>query len=782
MQTFDRWGWKGDIFHASRNHPQDAFFDRLGTFSQYPETSRKERQGFELDGKDGEVSTAVIATFPQNFHLYSAFERVVGKSETVGFPGEINPEDLPPLPPSSVASPVQRSSHLSIDSQVNIPGSFPDVPDEALTTSIGGRLEESGGPTDVDLRSSDARGAPTDNQFDYYGDPASLPDIQSEALDRPGPIQPRSPVRLRPRLTGSPPAAAAASQAASAYSPNRSPTLSHHSPIGQHSAPPPLQVYPSPVSFYGPHASIPHYYNFSPSVGVPTPIVPHPPRYSHQFEPAFAIHHSAATDPVEMATMQAPNLERRTTVGSRAGTSADLPAPSSPHNSTASVEQRTASDHEATGTASSPETAQELTERIQSTMANMASMSAALPDFHQLLSSYRETHGQLGLREELNRRAETQQADLKQKEQHIEALGKQLDGIMAKHSAETSKLRLAVGNLEEKERELLEQLMATERDRVEAEIYKEGVTKRNIDLKEEIKRERETAKRHKEEAMAEKEAAKTQMEEALLEKQAAEKEKEEIQKVKEDAIKMQEGVARQKEAVEREFNTWKKAAEEKLDEKRSEMDKVFEDESRQKEEQLDRIREELGVKLDQEKETLRAEVDKERAERESEFETKLKGFEDSLAKERDDWHGEREKLLQELQTEHDQMVKERDGWQEEKSDLSRQWQTEREALISEWESKCQSLVDERVVGQETSQKAVEDFEKKLKAVEDEKIAIANSADEVRQAWEEDRAKREMVIDKLREVVKNMEKEKGKLQRMVETFGEVADFKSKGDSF
>ena len=97
-------------------------------------------------------------------------------------------------------------------------------------------------------------------------------------------------------------------------------------------------------------------------------------------------------------------------------------------------------------------------------------IQSAIPDLHLLLNRYRETSGQLGDRENLIRETEAQKtAALQQKETYIERLGKELESASNRHSAESSKLRLEIGNLEEKHKELQESLVARKKSRDELE-------------------------------------------------------------------------------------------------------------------------------------------------------------------------------------------------------------------------------------------------------------------------------------------------------------------------
>lgn len=119
---------------------------------------------------------------------------------------------------------------------------------------------------------------------------------------------------------------------------------------------------------------------------------------------------------------------------------------------------------------------------------------SSIPDIHRLLHRYRETTGRLGMQDSMIRQAELQTAEaLRQKEMYIEQLGKEIDSESQKHAAETSKLRLEIGNLEEKHKELLESVIASKESRAELEAtydaWKEQIEKdhevRERSLKEE---------------------------------------------------------------------------------------------------------------------------------------------------------------------------------------------------------------------------------------------------------------------------------------------------------
>ena len=87
-----------------------------------------------------------------------------------------------------------------------------------------------------------------------------------------------------------------------------------------------------------------------------------------------------------------------------------------------------------------------------------------------LLAKYKETHGQLGVREELLRRADLEQQErLHIKDQEIQSLRDRLSLSETKHQTETSKLRLEIGNMEEQVRELRDQLAEAAKFKQEAD-------------------------------------------------------------------------------------------------------------------------------------------------------------------------------------------------------------------------------------------------------------------------------------------------------------------------
>lgn len=712
-------------------------------------------------------------------------------------PTAISPDKLPPLPPSSISSPVPSPARLSPDEHVGGPAPILDDSDDTPTplAEVPGSFVEYGGQRAVELRSSEIETPSVGPAPDQASVPAARSRASSHTSQQHGSRQPRLSVQVRRSPPGSSPLA---SQPTLAYSHPQSQVLAHYPFAGPHPASPASQTYASPATYYSPQPGVSHYYAYPHSSGAPaTPGRSHRAPYSPQYQQAYPAYNTAAGLPADPSDMPAPDLERQASVGSRVSASADMPAAASPRSPAASVARDVGPDAETMSAAGSSEDPQDLAQRIQSTIANMTNISTALPELQQLFSRWRESHGQSGLREELNRRAESQQADLlKQRDQQIEALTKQLESAKTRHSAETTRLRLTVGNLEDKEKEqaerekeLLSNITSTYREKCEADIAKGAVTLRNAALEDGIKREREAARKAKDEAKGAREDAsqarlesEKAKEEAAIEKEAAERLKEEAALEKEEAAKAKEDLVKEKEVMEAEFDEQKKTDEERHEGEMNAMREDYEGRLKHKQDEIETVRTELTEKIDQEKEALRAELTKEREDLEVGLSTKQQGLEDEFSKERDQWHDERTTLEKELQNERDNSAQAREEWQKEKDDMMKKWQDERQGLLADGEGKSQSLTEEHEREKEALQRELESLRKRLEAAEAESKAALESRDEVRLELERQRSKFEETITNLRAVGRNLEKENARLQKMVETFGEATDIKSKGDSF
>ena len=558
------------------------------------------------------------------------------------------------------------------------------------------------------------------------------------------------------------------SRAGTAYPHPHSPTPLHYPYHGPHPAAHSPQVYQSPGPVYAPSGSVPHYYSVSQPVALPPSLVSHhhhQPSYSPQYQSTLAAYHSAARVPLAVNTMSASPLERHASVGSRTSMPADVPPPPSALGSIALVEQGEALDPDVGVGPVSNDDPQELTQRIQSTMSNMANMTASLPDLHQLLSLYRETQSQLSLRNELNRRTESQLADLlRQKEQHIEALGKQLESVEAKHSAETSKLRLEVGNLDEKHRELLDQIGAVEGAKVEAEIARSGQALRNADLLLEVKQGKERVEK-------EKINLRKATEEIGQLKQETKDLTDENEKLKQDLKQVQD-------TMDSDMDNWKKVAlEESMVEKEA-MRKAFEDQLKERDGHIEGLRTEMNERLEEQKNVHL----EEKSALESAFTSKQTELEQGLTADRNRWKQERDSLDQDIQREREKLVLEREKWHQDHERLEQEWQVERERLIKDWDDKYNALNAEAEQAMQALKQQLAEMQEQFAKIEQERDAAIQARSDLDHGWEKERAKSVATIGKIQNIASVLEKEKGRLQRLIETSGPAIDIKSKGDTF
>ncbi|KAI9886285.1 MAG: hypothetical protein M1823_001894 [Watsoniomyces obsoletus] len=681
-------------------------------------------------------------------------------------------ENLPPLPASIAASPAASIAPLSRETTISQRKSGHSDVGSLRSPPLPATVEETGGYQDRVAQPLSAEEDPSSSGL--------LPDETDDPRPPTGPSQILDPAEgaltYSPQQTHRSTAnySPALSRAGLTYAPTphsapaQYPYSIPHSP-GYHHHHPHHRTYHAPGPVYPPSTGYPHYYQLPSAVSVPPSLIGHHPPYSPQYHPPEAAYSPTTRGPPTVVDMSASQLERQASGGSRMSTSQDAPAPPSPRGSTTSADRVPVAEGEGSDAGSRTDDPPELTQRIQNTMANMANLTSSLPDLHQLLTMYRETQGQLGLREELNRREEDQRADLlRQKDQRIDTLEKQLEGLVGKHSAETSRLRLAVGNLEEKEKELLDTIEKTETARAVLEIAKDGMTMRNSDLQKAAKKDKDEIKTLKEEVEGLKEDVKNAQEV--------------VEKHQQELAELTEAMTQQRKAIEREIESSRRAAEEQAEVEKSTLQKTFEEQLHERDERIEGLRAELTQTSVQEKEAMQAEFDEDRTEWESRISTQQQEHEQAMGQERDRGQQERNELLRELQAERESLGKDREGWQQEREQLQRQFDEERDRLTQVWETKCSTLDTEHMQAKEALAQQMEALQGKLEDMKKEKDSLSQVNADLQGDWDKERAKSLELTTKLQNIAHNLGREKERLQKLVETTGEVADIRSKGDSF
>ncbi|CAO2656774.1 Nn.00g055770.m01.CDS01 [Neocucurbitaria sp. VM-36] len=361
-------------------------------------------------------------------------------------------------------------------------------------------------------------------------------------------------------------------------------------------------------------------------------------------------------------------------------------------------------------------------------------IAQAIPDLHVLLARYKETHGQLSVREELLRRASVEQEEkLRAKDDEIDDLKEKLRNLENKHSTEASRLRFQIGNLEEQVKELREQIAETEKYKKEAEE-----TKLTLDA-----------------AMKSWEAKYKELEEAhvALERTAAE----------------------EKAKAWRDFDEWKSTATTKHDAEKIALAIQFDKKLKEADVLAENQRQEAAAAFVKEKDELRSEHQRQQREREASFdrvrnelETKLgsaqKDREEALKHERESrefWVAERETLLKAHQEDRDSLQK---GWDEQRDLLEAQYKKTKDESDKAW-------ID---LHADASRRADEE-KAKVEQLTQEKEELIKKYDELKAESQKEK-------EVIKSVATNLESEKARLEKLMDCYGDIAEIKSKGDTY
>ena len=258
------------------------------------------------------------------------------------------------------------------------------------------------------------------------------------------------------------------------HSPSLSSVSSVTSPVkSQTTVPDPSQVYPdycsssiapSPsyshiVPYHSPntaeaHAVPPHYYPYFEQIASPTnPMLDFQPPNPHMMPtyPVYGpVHQPLPPNQAPLPLLLGPPSSTMSATGS------NPPVSPTPH----SGENITTFNH------GSP-----LTDSLDEDTANLLHrVSNTIPDLTDLVHRYHYTSTHLRARDKTIRQMEVEKAEkigaLGQKENYIEKLNSEFRVLESRHAADTSKLRLQIGNMEEKHRELHESVQNHERTKL----------------------------------------------------------------------------------------------------------------------------------------------------------------------------------------------------------------------------------------------------------------------------------------------------------------------------
>lgn len=361
-------------------------------------------------------------------------------------------------------------------------------------------------------------------------------------------------------------------------------------------------------------------------------------------------------------------------------------------------------------------------------------IAQAIPDLHVLLARYKETHGQLSVREELLRRSSIEQEEkLRAKDDEIEDLKERFRHLENKHSAEASRLRFQIGNLEEQVKDLREQIVETEKYKKEAEATKLAL---------------DAAMKSWEGKYQELEAAHVVLERTTTEEKAK---------------------------AWRDFDEWKSTATTKHDAEKIALAIQFDKKLKEADVLSENQRQEAAAAFVREKDELRSEHQRQQMERQASFdrvrnelETKLgtaqKDREEALKHERESrevWLAERENLTKAHQEDHDSLQK---GWEEQRDLLEAQHKKIKDESDKAWIE----------LHADASRKADEERQK-VEQLSQEREELLKKYNELKAQSEEEKYT-------IRSVASNLESEKARLEKLMECYGDIAEIKSKGDTY
>jgi hypothetical protein len=361
-------------------------------------------------------------------------------------------------------------------------------------------------------------------------------------------------------------------------------------------------------------------------------------------------------------------------------------------------------------------------------------IAQAIPDLHVLLAKYKETHGQLSIREDtLRRTGIEQQEQLKSKDEEMYHLKEKMSNMEYKHSSDASRLRLQIGNMEEQMRELREQVAENERFKKEAEE-----TRLALDI----------AKSSWQSRTSDLEYAIARLEKTALDERAN---------------------------AQKDFNNWRSTANTRHDAEKIALAIQFDKKLKDADVLADKRRQEVVAGFDKEKDELRAELQRQQRERESnydiarkELETKLsiaqRDCEDSLNHERESravWEAERETLAK--------------TYDEERESLQRSWGEQREHLEGQYRKNKEESDKVWVELHADANRKAEEEKAKVERLMKEKDLLQQEYNVLKA---ESRREKEVI----KSVAGNLETERARLEKLMECYGDIAEIKSKGDTY
>ncbi|KAJ4990236.1 hypothetical protein SVAN01_04327 [Stagonosporopsis vannaccii] len=219
--------------------------------------------------------------------------------------------------------------------------------------------------------------------------------------------------------------------------------------------------------------------------------------------------------------------------------------------------------------------------------------------------------------------------------------------------------------------------------------------------------------------------------------------------------------AAEKAQAKREFDEWKAAATTRHDAEKIALAIQYDKKLKEADLLAETRRQEEVDALAAEKEELQVEHERQQQEREASFnderhelETKLSAAQRDHDEARENWLAEREALIRSHQEHSDNL---QSGWSEEREALDAKYQEAKEESDRAWAE----------LHSEANRKAEE---------------LTRERDDLLNKYEELKAESQKEKEVIKSVAANLESEKGRLEKMMECYGDIAEIKSKGDTY
>ena len=343
----------------------------------------------------------------------------------------------------------------------------------------------------------------------------------------------------------------------------------------------------------------------------------------------------------------------------------------------------------------------------------------AIPDLHQLVNKYRETSGRLGAKEDHLRQTEAEKVELlKQREADIDRLRKEIEAMASKHGAESSKLRLEIGNLEEKHRELQDGLTVKTRSQNQLEATNRRLRLLQEELEERLRTDRET--------------------------------------------------------MTLEFNGWKTSVTDEYIMKQKALEEELRHRLRESEASLSTLQTQINdanKARTHEKEALSSGFSQTRRELEESHTKVLRGLELAL-----------DNRQIELEGAHMRHLDGQAAWEKERTTIKRDWDEERNRIEKGWEEQRRNLHLQHKNEVDDMQKTHSALQSRCKTLENDNTRLQKEMKKLKGDWDDDKIKFVKAKDQLSSTAQMLNRDNENLQKMVEAFGEATDFRSRGDAY